>query len=176
LRGFIWKNGVMSEVPDPPLPAVVEIYAVNSAGRLAGQTGGQPTIWKSGIATALAVPSGFAAGIALDLNSQGEGAGVAFAAGSYPFRAVLWSKAGVPATITSDDGYAWAVNDNGEVVGDVIPPTSGTRAFFWNPATGLVLVGNGVWAYDINNSRLAVGVAYVGGKYVAALWTVTITP
>jgi probable HAF family extracellular repeat protein len=177
-RAVTWKDGVVTEVADPVAPTTSRSYAVNHSGQLGGSIVApgsvwQPTIWKSGTPGLLTVPTTFAGGNVDDLNAKGEAAGYVFSQNWAPVYAVRWSNKGVP-TLIEQDGSAEAINDNGEVVGRT--SHAGVDAFFWSPDTGIVPMANGVWAFDINNSRVAVGEAYVGGSFVAAVWTITITP
>jgi probable HAF family extracellular repeat protein len=118
----------------------------NAAGLPASNTACLPFLWQYGVMTPLPTLGG-ANGQAIGINNRGVVAGFAESAQADPnpacpvsqVSAVIWQNGKIqelPAYTGDTDGVAWAVNDNGQVVG-----ASGACTAY-NPDLGIYMVAN----------------------------------
>jgi len=181
-------------------PNSEDFCGFNAFGLAKSATACLPFIWKDGVMTKLPTLGG-ANGAAIGINNQGEVAGYAETANRdanpactvSQFLPVVWGKGGVtqlklPAG--DSDGVAWAINDQGQVVG-----ASGScqgfdvnsqvylrekRALLWQSGT-VVDLGNlggtgalaGIHACALNNRGQVVGHSDVTGDktFHGFVWT-----
>jgi len=115
-------------------------------------------------------------GLPNDVNAQGTIVGGVRAAddsGSVP---VVWdSPTATPVALpTVNGGSASAINSNGQIVGlENFPVGAGAKPVLWENGQAFILpdVGNGGYAYDINEAGVIVGsVVTEAGEYLACRW------
>ena len=119
---------------------------------------------------------------ATDINAASEVVGYSSYSGGGP-HAFRWTTGGgmfdlgTLAGATNDISQANAINDAGEIVGwSASPLNIGSAAFFWSPASGMVMLPSepsiDAVAYDINASHQIVGYGAVpGGTSEVLQWT-----
>jgi probable HAF family extracellular repeat protein len=129
--------------------------------------------------TALQLPPGATASVALDINNVGEVVGNAGDAAGRS-HAFLWTAAGVRdlGTFGGENAAAIGINDSGQVVGSAQDPAARYRAFVWDGTHGMTDLGSPAGysepvAYKISPSGLVTGQASdpATGKVIAFLWT-----
>lgn len=135
-RGFIWDNGQITFITDPS-QGFCTMAAINNAGQVLGMFWGngpeQPFLWDNGIVY-LETPDG--EGRPEALNDRGEAAGaysVYDANGSNLRYPVVWTPDGQMHKLESFGfpGQAMDINDRGEVVGNILPPTAPGVTVIW---------------------------------------------
>ena len=152
---FIWQNGVMSTISG--LPDAGELAAINDSGQIAGDgmtpldqnyaTSQQAFIWQNGVATFLGC---FSSPTALwqlsretDINNQGQVVGTATKdTGDTPFGiavpgeyAFMWQDGVMTdlGTLGGTYSIAYAINDNGWIVGTSETADGQYHAVLWTP-------------------------------------------
>ena len=117
--------------------------------------------------------------VATGINSAGEVVGYYYPNGATNVVAFTWTKAGGLQTFATTGTMAFAINDAGTVVGQVLAAT-GRHAFTWTSAKGLVdlgtLGGTMSTALGINNNGWVVGSSLNkdgSGLLRGFLWTPT---
>lgn len=182
-RAVLWSNGKIYDLGVLPGHAQSFATAINDPGEVVGYSapaGGSPhaVIWRNGRITDLGTPpwSTYSEGSAI--NNRGQ------VAGRGGLRAFRWTDGEfVDLGILPGDNLfveAHGMNDPGEVVGLVAPPSGiTTTAFRWDGETMTALpglpgsfVGIGM---GINNSGVIAGRVDVGNPFVrtshAVIWT-----
>ncbi len=177
-RAVRWTNGVAEDlgVLDPTSPSA-EAYGINNLGNVSGsstKSGGTHAFFHSE-ATGMVdlFPTSTGPGFLSyghDINELNQVAGYV---GSRAFR---WTD-GTIQDLGVPDGYAlsyaWAINDSGQVAGQVKTATgSATRVARYTDGTGWeILGGSGEdnQAWGINNDGTVVGQAWVGGPITEAV-------
>lgn len=154
--GFVWRDGVMTDLVTPP--GVPDSYptAINDHGEVVGQMGGGAFRWRDGVMTALVGLPGAFHSEALDINNAGVIVG---ASGTMNTVAVSWRRGSIqPLTTAEAVTAALAVNDRGQVV---LGNYSGPRAFLWHRGRSTVIEppsGYGVLQpWGMNNRGQVVG-------------------
>ena len=137
---------------------------VNDAGQVVGRAGNRAFLWQSGSKTDLGTLGSASSASAAGVNESGHAVG--YSALTTPpsgTHAVLWSNGGItdltPDVPANQSAYATAVNEFGQVVGNV----PYTDAFLWQNGqrTSLGHLGGGFsFASDINDSEVVVGSSY----------------
>ena len=142
--------------------------SVNDRSQVVGTNGAYatavPVVWsQSAGLQPLALPAGYTAGVARDINAVGDVAG-GIRAADYGLLPVRWV-AGVPELLSIEEvtyfysiGGAVALNDGGDVIG-LVWPESYVYTLLW-PSDGSPPVHAGGLGYDINNARQVVSTAY----------------
>ena len=194
-RGFVWDQGVVSEIPPlpgAPVERMTQAYAINASGQVVGfaEDGGgfeHAILWSGGVLTDLHNTAGIPGRTskAWDVNTAGWVAGSAdFIADFIDWRvAAVWRPDGSVielGTLGGTVGIAYGINDANDVVGNTTLAGGGNRAFLWregvmvdltsriDPALGWTIVE----ARSINNSGVIVGLGVLGG----GLHTVALVP
>jgi probable HAF family extracellular repeat protein len=176
-RPFHWQNG-RAEVLPAGNGSVVTAAALNNSGLIAGNSDAvsakqwHPVFWESGVLVDLGFmtinPPGFPVGL-FGVNEQGQavgGSGHAFLRSG---------------SVTTDLGtlggarsVAYALNEQGQVVGAAEIASGSTRAFLWKDGVMQdlgTLGGDFSVAYDINEAGQVVGTSSLAsGAYHAFLW------
>jgi hypothetical protein len=115
-------------------------------------------------------------GSPIDVNAQGVIVGAVRAADDSMSVPVVWdSPTAAPVALpTVNGGSASAINSNGQIVGlENFPVGAGARPVLWENGQAFILpdVGNGGYAYDINEAGVIVGsVVTLAGDYQACRW------
>ena len=179
-RPFIWSQGRLVS-----LRVKGHAAAINDRDQVVG-TSLNGFLWEKGRLTDLGTLPGDAASYAIAINEQGQVAGSSGGQGAgqsayRPYRAFLWQDGQMtqigPKARAS---FAWAMNDNGVVIGLCVPLSSSTaeekrRAFVWDgtqPTVLPTLGGRSSDANAINNQGQIVGWATTkNGQKHAVLWT-----
>ena len=96
--------------------------AVNDAGQIVGWGGsGGAFLWENGVLRSLGVLPGMTWSSAFDINNSGQVVGASSAA-SGTQTAFVWTAADgmvpLPGSLGGTRSFAWAINDNGDVVGE----------------------------------------------------------
>lgn len=148
----------------------IESISVNASGRITGWSGNDAFVWSSadgfqnighiGMWTATAA-----------VNNAGQVAGYNLNTAMDANEPVIWDQANgwrVLAGVTR--GFATAINDLGQVVGDhgELTATPGTfGSFFWDPVQGPRLIPGVTGVTGVNNSGRVVG---QNASYEAVIW------
>jgi probable HAF family extracellular repeat protein len=176
-RPFVWKQGRLANLRFDGYAA-----AVNDRGQVVG-TSLHGFLWEKGKLTDLGTLPGDAASYAIAINEHGQVAGSSGGqgvgqSGYRPDRAFLWEDGHMKQVGPKGrESFAWAMNDNGQVIGNCRPLNSPnrTRAFVWDgtEATVLPTLGGGLSdALAVNNNGQVVGWATTkSGQKHAVLWT-----
>jgi uncharacterized membrane protein len=115
-------------------------------------------------------------GLPSDVNAQGVIVGAVRAADDSMSVPVVWdSPTAAPVALpTVNGGSASAINSNGQIVGsENFPVGAGAKPVLWENGQAFILpdVGNGGYAYDINEAGVIVGsVVTEAGEYLACRW------
>jgi uncharacterized membrane protein len=115
-------------------------------------------------------------GLPTDVNAQGVIVGAVRAADESMSVPVVWdSPTAAPVALpTVNGGSASAINSNGQIVGsENFPVGAGAKPVLWENGEAFILpdVGNGGYAYDINEGGVIVGsVVTMAGDYQACRW------
>ncbi len=160
--GLVWRNGVGTYVP-----GFYEALGVNDAGVVVGEGfvdyTSRAAQWSDGVFSLLPMPPDSLYGGANAINNLGVIAGWREADGRI---ATLWDN-GVPRSLELA-GVATAINDRGQVVGDL-----DAQGFLWS-VDGLValdpLAGGLARVRALNENGLIVGWSDVGDDPTATLW------
>ena len=132
--GFVWSNGTWSTFNDPSNSALaVYAYGLNDSGQVVGDVGTNYFVWSQ--SAGLDVLSyGYGKGCHPAINDNGlvvgnSGGGNDFAYDTVSKTASTWT------TSSGDGGWAYGVNNLGQVVGSDIPADTG---YLWTAAGGTV--------------------------------------
>ena len=136
---FLWDNGKLTDlnthtIGGNPLTA----NAINDAGEIVG-TGAFPNqtvphayLWKNGVAKDLGTLNGDCFSEAFAINSRGQVVGQSFSCVTQLGRTFLWDNGAmidlnvfVPPASGLQLVEAVAINDRGEIAGDLVPPDCG---------------------------------------------------
>ncbi|HET8662372.1 MAG TPA: hypothetical protein VFM55_25750, partial [Micromonosporaceae bacterium] len=157
-------------------------FALNDRGQVVGQSEASngrphPVLWQNGKVIDLGVlPFGTEdeAGVARDINNRGDVVGGSNGANGQ--RAVLWRNGQIIdlGTLNGNPTFAYAINDNGQIVGTSHTPSGELRGFLWENGRMRDLgIDGGVIPRDINNKGQVVGSLNFGdggGRQQAFLW------
>jgi probable HAF family extracellular repeat protein len=167
---FIYSNGTVTDL------CVGSAININANGQVVGAdtTNGKPMafLYSNGTMTHLGTLPNYTYGsIAFAINADGQIAGTSYYTNNQYARAFLYSN-GTMTDLGMLRGYlqswAYGINDNGQVVGEVATSSGNSTAFLYNngtmtdlnklidPASGWTLVN----ANAINNSGQIVGYGY----------------
>jgi probable HAF family extracellular repeat protein len=195
-HGFLWADGVMTDLGTLAGMTGSVAYDINEGGQIVGVSydvgASRAFVWSAGVMQELPLPPGYCCSQALAISDDGLVAGSVSVAGGHPHVAI-W-RDGVPIDLQPSgtrEGYAWDVNNAGQVVGTLYSDFgSGVRqgSFTWTEDSGLQLLdgtADGGEALAINDAAQIVGhvssVAYLrengvreplgtlGGSYSVAL-------
>jgi probable HAF family extracellular repeat protein len=140
-----------------------------------------PFLWQNGHMSALPTLGGNN-GQASDINNRGQIAGTAETTDTDPTCSpfhislpVIWEDGKAQPLPTVDhepDGFAFAINDQGQAVGYSGTCTRALHAVLWEGGTAFPLpgIGRGGIAQGINNQGQIVGLVGSPGTFFAALW------
>jgi probable HAF family extracellular repeat protein len=139
--GFLWENGVITDIPDPFGGTLVTPFYLGDNGQVVGYASmpgdvpGQerPFLWQNGVFTDLSTLGG--RGAAEKINNAGQIVGNANFAGGTAYHAAIWQNGKVSdlATVGSDDcSVGLDINSVGQAVGySAACDGSTARAFLW---------------------------------------------
>jgi len=180
-RAFLWQNGVGMQNLGTLGGISSQGWGINAAGLVVGISyivlGGGPTqvtrpfLWNGGMQD-LGTLGGYRSGIAYDINDAGQvvgGADSNAGSGNPITHAFLWHGAMQDlGTMGFEFSEARAINESGQVVGEVWNELQPSHAFLWQNGAMQDL---GIWrAYDINDRGQVVGSVYAAGVYRAVFW------
>ena len=123
-HGFIWQDGVMSDLGCPPTWRSLIPTAINNRGQVVGYATtldwhSRAFLWQNGVMTELTPPAGCQDASANDINDLGQVVGWALAIGTRP-RAIIWEN-GQPREVGALPGYtgsaAYHINNRGQITG-----------------------------------------------------------
>ena len=138
--GYVYGQSGFRSTPVLPLtliPGSGLLFGINSAGCVAGWTSGPlgQGYRTCGVTSRNVGSCGGAGSRSWAINSAGDVVGDAPNSGGVQWVAFLWMETGGITCFATPQGSngasAYAVNDNGWVVGDVGRPVGGTRATLW---------------------------------------------
>lgn len=169
-----WVGQRLHVLPLLPGASFASVSAINFGGRMGGVISGEngfvPTLWQGSRLTVLPLPPGATDGDVQDLNDGNLAVGIVFPGGTR--RIVAWQGTRLllpPLPAGALSSAAWAVNNNGQIVGEAVLPELGTQTYLWegNELTNLsALLPTG--AVDslspsaINNPGQVVGLGFQG--------------
>jgi probable HAF family extracellular repeat protein len=144
-------------------------YGINDSGQVVGvsntlgKTLPHATIWNGTTPTDLGTLGG--SSLATDINNSGQVVGYSSTLGNTDPHAIIWNGT----TLTDlGPGFAFAINDSGQVVGASSVTSGGYHATIWNGTTptdlGTLVGGSYSVATGINNSGQVVGWSYTLGN------------
>lgn len=156
---------------------------VNDAGKVVGGSDGRAFLWADGLMEDLGtLPGGDCGGcssLAWGINNSDQAVGESYTRinGSYFNHAFLWQNDVMQdlGTLGGDFSHAFAVNDNGVVVGEAMVASGDFHAFRWSNGTmqdlGVLSGGFSSSALSINESGQIVGFSdNADGWTRAVLW------
>jgi probable HAF family extracellular repeat protein len=166
----LWNQSGVSFLPAFGTDTSAFAFGINNAGQIVGVstaaannrlTSAHALLWEGNMVTDLGHLDGDFGAFALAINNQGDvvGYSISLTFGRTP---VIWHN-GIIATIPAAGGDANAVNDLGDVAGDL---------FYFNERTTVGLPGNG---YGVNEFGLVAGTSFQDGLPSAFLWQDGIT-
>jgi probable HAF family extracellular repeat protein len=141
-------------------------FALNEAGQAVGQSDtsdghAHPVLWQNGkvidLGVLLAGTDG-ELGVARDINNRGDIVGASNALDGQ--HAVLWRNGQIIdlGMLNGNPTFAYAINDNGQIVGTSHTPAGELRGFLWDNGQMRDLgIDGGVMPRDINNRGQVVG-------------------
>jgi len=162
-------------------------FDINDDGRIVGTSeaaGGsrRAFLWLPGADDGMAagiheIPADGRVAGALGLNDIGHVVGFSGQSAN-DYRAVLWEYDASSETWEQTDidtlggvkSEAWAVNNNGDIVGCWYPTLSESHAFYWSAETGMTDLGEGQ-AFDINEAGEVVGYERESSETYATSWS-----
>jgi probable HAF family extracellular repeat protein len=178
--GFLWQDGVLTELGDLPGGRGSDAEGINNAGQVVGAAGipvGSGLIvhaflWQDGVMNDLGTFSDERDSEATAINNAGQIVGTSGVLGDEDStRAAIWQD-GTWTVIGPLNSYALAINDAGQVVGTMSSSGGSTRnrAFIYSDGeltdlNDLIPSGSGLTlaeARAINNVGQIVGTAYAG--------------
>lgn len=176
-RPFRWQNG-QTEVLPAGSASVVVASAINSSGLVAGSADAvstqqwHPLFWRSGLLVDLGFltpsPAGAPLGL-FDLNDQEQAVG-----GSGHAFLLQGDTMADLGTLGGPTSVAYALNEQGQVVGSAELSSGSPHAFLWKNGAMQdlgTLGGDASIAYDINESGQVVGTSTLAsGVWHAFLW------
>jgi probable HAF family extracellular repeat protein len=176
-RPFLWQNG-QAEVLQAGDGSVVTAAALNNNGLIAGSSDAvsakqwHPVFWESGVLVDLGfmtiTPAGFPVGL-FGVNEQEQAVG-----GSGHAFLRTGSVTTDLGTLGGERSVAYALNEQGQVVGAAEIASGSTRAFLWKDGAMQdlgTLGGDFSAAYDLNEAGQVVGTSSLAsGAYHAFLW------
>lgn len=139
--GFLWENGVITDIPDPLGGTLVTPIYLSNKGQVVGYANlpgdipGQehPFLWQNGVFTDLATFGG--RGAAEKINDAGQIVGNADIEGGTTYHAAIWQNGSISdlGTLGSDDcSVGLDINSLGQTVGYSAACVGTTgRAFLW---------------------------------------------
>jgi probable HAF family extracellular repeat protein len=145
-------------------------YAINEAGQVAGYANYRAFRWQAGQLEDLGIPETFAFSFGFDINELGQVVGAATSATGASQRLIRWTDTvgweilgGV-----GNNNVAWAINDEGVVVGEGVPVGGPVTGVVFFDDLGLFdldeLVAESEWnilrAFDINNAGQIAALAH----------------
>lgn len=160
---------------------------INDARQIVGfrydsSGGGGAFIWNKGVLTALPQLPGHLTSVAEKISASAQVVGYSISLDIGKTRAVMWDQdrpINLGTIGDNNDSYGWAINNAGQVVGNV-EIAGGSRAFIWTAETGMIDLntlippGSG-WvllsALDINDRGEIVGYGSFGGQARAFVLT-----
>lgn len=204
-RGFLWDDGVLTNLGTLPGMTHSSAYAINEAGQIVGSSSAgagtaRAFLWSAGAMQELLPPLGYCCSEAFAINDDGLVAGSVSVTFGSP-HAAIW-RDGVATDLQESgpgEGYAWDINASGQVVGTFYSDFASGGAqgsFTWTEGDDALQLldgsADGGEALAINNAGQIVGwnggVAYywddgsrdypgtLGGAYSAALGVNDATP
>lgn len=123
-HGFIWQDGLISDIGCPPTWKSVVPTAIDNQGRIVGYAiafdySYHAFVWQNGVMTELPPPAGYQDASANDINDLGQVVGWASGSGT-PYRPVVWEN-GQPRDLGVLPGHtggaAYHINNRGQVTG-----------------------------------------------------------
>lgn len=182
-HAFLYSSGTMQDLGTLPGGSNSVAQAINYIGQVVGGDAytssgyAHAFLWEdgSGMTDLGTHPNGLISR-AFDINDTGRIVGSATTSGTSSNRPVMWIN-GVLTVLDNRIGHAFAINNNGEVVGRANFGTD--RAFLWRNGTMIdltsLLPADSGWtlleARDINDSGQIVGTGSINGQNRAYLLT-----
>jgi len=160
LRGFLWRNGQMTDLGALRGQTASEAYAINNKGLIAGKSNSSPVIWEYAIANPaspptirqLPLPSGFFSATPTAVNDFGDIAGYA-GSPNIDAHAILWRNGiAIDLGVWPGGHYSVArgINAFGQIVGTGTVAGDGLdHALMWTVDNGAASVGP-----DVDGSML----------------------
>jgi probable HAF family extracellular repeat protein len=151
IRGFLWRNGQMTDLGALNGQTVSEAYAINNNGLIAGKSNLYPVTWKYAIANPtssptikqLPIPSGFFSATPTAVNDAGDVVGYA-GSPNIDAHAVLWRNGvAIDLGIWPGGHYSVArgINNLGQIVGTgTVAGDNLDHALTWTVDDGTVSV------------------------------------
>lgn len=167
---------VVATLPIPVGYTQAEPFAINDSAVIVGtaytaDSVPRPARWTNGTVQLLALPRGFNAGYAQDINGAGLAVGAARL--DTTWFPVTYGPAGATTLNTTGyvGGWAHGINDAGEIVGHVVTASSAPHPARWS-ATGVLTVHTATtgWMRAINASGDAAGMRRVGTIDQPSVW------
>ena len=161
-------------------------YGMNASGQVVGIAGAtlRPVVYTNGTVSNLNEGTYRIGGYGYGISANGSVAGaVDINTGLYPpqYNPAMWNSSGTLTYIGNlggtGTGYAYSVTDNGQVVGKAPTASSGTHAFYWTAAGGIVDLGNSygssfaTWI-DQATGHVVGNESYSGGVSAASFFNV----
>lgn len=145
-------------------------YAINEVGQVTGYANYRAFRWQAGRLEDLGIPETFAFSFGFDINETGQVAGAATSATGASQRLIRWTDTVGWEVLggVGNNNVAWAINDEGTIVGEGVPVGGPITGVVFFDGLGLfdldALVAETEWnilrAFDVNNAGQIAALAH----------------